>query len=181
MVCMASLFHSRNAVSQHVAHTSPPSRHSAVLVHQVILLHSSAVALFTAEPAVLWLCRHQDGKDAVRHFQKQAKKANEKRYGLFPLEPSFRRDLYQKGIQLGLDGSIVGDDMTVYVPDWMSMELPHPMQEIDYFHGMLDGHAVCQTMGDEVGLYDIKMLNPDVGFVAFNIRKIQRLFRSRRP
>ena len=178
---MASLFHSRNAVSQHVAHTSPPSRHSAVLVHQVILLHSSAVALFTAEPAVLWLCRHQDGKDAVRHFQKQAKKANEKRYGLFPLEPSFRRDLYQKGIQLGLDGSIVGDDMTVYVPDWMSMELPHPMQEIDYFHGMLDGHAVCQTMEDEVGLYDINMLNPDVGFVAFNIRKIQRLFRSRRP
>ena len=41
--------------------------------HQVILLHSCAVALFTAEPAVLWLCRYQNGKDAVRHFQKQAK------------------------------------------------------------------------------------------------------------
>ena len=150
-------------------------------VHQVILSHSSAVALFTAEPAVLWLCRRQDGKDAVGHFQKQAKKANEKRDGLFPLEPSLRRDLYyQKGIQLGLDGSIVDDGMTVYVPDWMSMELPHPMQEIDYFHGMCDGHAVCQTMEDE-DLYDINMLNPDVGFVAFNIRKIQRLFRPRRP
>ena len=177
MVCMAILFHSRNTVSQHVAHTSPPSRHSAVLADQVILLHSSAVALFTAEPDVLWLCRHQNGKDAVSHFQKQA----EKRKGLFPLEPSFRRDLYQRNILLGLDGSIVNDGMMVYVPDWMSMELSHPMQEIDYFHGMLDGHAMCQTVEDEVNLKDINMLNPDVGFVAFNIRKIQRLFRSRRP
>ena len=116
--------------------------------------------------------------DEVLDKEHEESEANEKRDGLFPLEPSFRRDLYHRGILLGLDGSIVNDGMMVYVPDWMSMELPRPMQEIDYFHGMLNGHAMCQTTEDEVGLYDINMLNPDVGFVAFKIRKIQRLFRQ---
>ena len=77
---------------------------------------------------------------------------------------------------LGLDGSIVKDGMRVYVPAWKHLELSDPMVHIDYFHGMQEEHVICQTMGDELDLYDINMLNPGVGFVAFRIRTIQRLF-----
>ena len=61
----------RSAVSQRVASTSPPSPHSARLAHAAIVQHASALAFLTREPAVLWLCRGQESKEAVMHFQKQ--------------------------------------------------------------------------------------------------------------
>ena len=172
-------FHSRNAVSQRVAHTSSPSLVSAVIARRVIWENASALALLTAEPAVLWSCHHLDAKEVVEHFKKRAQIAKLRRDGLFPMETWFRCQLFERQIQLGLDGSILNDGMTVYVPDWTSMGFLHPRQELDYFYGMYEGHAMAQTMEDEWVLSDMEMLNPHVGFVALRIRKIQKLFRSR--
>ena len=68
----------RSAVSQRVASTSPPSPHSAMLAHAAIVQHASALAFLTREPAVLWLCRGQESKEAVMHFQKRAREREDR-------------------------------------------------------------------------------------------------------
>ena len=63
----------RIAVSQGDASTSPPSPDIAMTAHAAMVLHASALAFLTREPAVLWLCRHQESREAVQHFQKQVR------------------------------------------------------------------------------------------------------------
>jgi len=58
----------RIAVSQRNASTSPPLPELARTAHAAMVLHASALALLTREPAVLWLCRHQESRGAVQHF-----------------------------------------------------------------------------------------------------------------
>ena len=58
----------RSAVSQRVASTSPPSPDSAMLAHAAIVQHASALAFLTREPAVLWLCRHQERNKAESSY-----------------------------------------------------------------------------------------------------------------
>ena len=76
------LLHNRkpdsSAVSQRVASTSPPSPDSAMLAHAAIVQHASALAFLTREPAVLWLCRHQERNEAVMHFQKQEREKEDR-------------------------------------------------------------------------------------------------------
>ena len=71
----------RSAVSQRVASTSRPSPDSAMLAHAAIVQHASALALLTREPAVLWLCRHQESNEAVQHFQKEVKYSEDRLRG----------------------------------------------------------------------------------------------------
>ena len=68
----------RSAVSQRVVGTSPPSPDNAMLANAVIVQHASALAFLTREPAVLWLCRHQESNEAVMHFQKQARESEDR-------------------------------------------------------------------------------------------------------
>ena len=72
------LLHNRSAVSQRVATTSAPSLHSVMLAHLTIMERASALAFLTGEPAVLWLCRHQERNEATMHFQKQAREADDR-------------------------------------------------------------------------------------------------------
>ena len=75
----------RSAVSQRAASTSPPCPETAMLAHAAIVQHASALALVTREPAVLWLCRHQESNEAVMHFQKQARE-KENRFAEYIME-----------------------------------------------------------------------------------------------
>ena len=59
----------RNAVSLRDANRSPPSPDNAMLAHAVFIQHAAALAFLTREPAVLWLCRGQQSKEAVLHFK----------------------------------------------------------------------------------------------------------------
>ena len=49
-----------------------------MLVHAAIVQHASALAFLTREPAVLSLCRGQESKEAVMHFQKQAREREDR-------------------------------------------------------------------------------------------------------
>ena len=92
------------------------------------------------------------------------------------LETSSRRCLYDRGIQLGVDGSLLQDGMWVYVPQSRLYNFVNPMQQVDYFHGLTPSqqNAVFQTTPDEHDLLDVQALNPKVGVVACRICRIQR-------
>ena len=55
----------------------------------------------------------------------------------FP-RPTDEYDLFKHGIQLGFDGSLVRDNMLVYVLGVCDYGAS-PVQEIDYFHGLACG------------------------------------------
>ena len=57
--------------SQGVASTSHTSSENNMLSYEVMVQHASTLALFNDAPAVLWLCRYQERKEAVVSFQKK--------------------------------------------------------------------------------------------------------------
>ena len=71
----------RSAVSQRGASTSPPSPEIAMTAHAAMVQHASALAFLTREPAVLWLCRHQESNDAVQYFQKEVQDSEDRLTG----------------------------------------------------------------------------------------------------
>ena len=79
---------------------------------------------------------------------------------------------------LGRDDSMLQDSDTVYVVKHWIFDLPSPISEIDYFHGVVDGYVIAQ-MGDrkiDIRAYDMISTNT---WVAKEICRIQQLFRKR--
>ena len=57
--------------------------------------HASALAFLTREPAVLWLCRHQESSQEVMHVQKQTWE-KEDRFAEYIMEELACADPYAK-------------------------------------------------------------------------------------
>ena len=54
-----------------------------------------------------------------------------------------------------------------------------PIQEVDYFHGEIDGYVIAEMCCDEIDVRALDMLHAN-GCFAKAVRYIQRLFRTRR-
>ena len=88
-------------------------------------------------------------------------------------EESFRRE-----IQIGYDGSIVNDGDFVYILDVVAFG-ENPVQEIDYFHGLVAGVPLAQMVdGSEISASD--MIGLQNGFTAIRMRNFQRRWKERR-
>ena len=102
----------------------------------------------------------------------------------FP-RPSYEKALCNPGKRLyvGFDGSVVGDNCWVYVlgacKETTNVD---PVQQIDYFHGFIDGIPIAQSM-DDWDIPAMNMISISSGFTVQRITALQRrwrLIRSRR-
>ena len=92
--------------------------------------------------------------------------------------PAQQESLFDRDIQLGADGSLVRDGDVVLIL--------HPtrrlcfMDQIDYFHGMINDEPIAQTMSD----YDFAAIEMvgirRTGFVVRRFAHVQRRWRLRR-
>ena len=85
--------------------------------------------------------------------------------------------LFRKGIQLGFDGSLVDDGDRVYVLGINSQWGEHPVQQIDYFHGMVGGAPIAKMMDDSY-CSATHMIALQRGFTAIRITNVQRRWRQ---
>ena len=117
--------------------------------------------------------------------------------------PENEADLFDRWIQVGLDGSVVKDDQLVYVlsNSPMRKEDGHgPIQRIDYFHGLKRpfrdifgtpqaqmhadeadvGIPIAQMHTDEANVLATEMISINGGFTVQRIKKFQKKWRARR-
>ena len=90
----------------------------------------------------------------------------------FP-RPHDEYGLFRRQIQVGFDGSLVKDNMRVYV-------LTNPcrgVQRVDYFHGLVDGVPMSQLCGDEADVSATEMINISKGYTTVRIIHLQRRVR----
>ena len=108
-----------------------------------------------------------------------------------PIQPFSRphdeESLYKKGVQIGFDGSLVGDRMTVYVlalrrvnPYGVATAYIRGIRKVDYFHGLINGIPMAQMYSDKAAVSAIEMINISRGFTALRIANFQRRWRLRR-
>ena len=104
----------------------------------------------------------------------------------FP-RPHDERDLFFKGIVVGLDGSLLFDGLNAYVlaRHGMRAEDGHgPIQKIDYFvsdHGKRHGTPMAQMCKDEEYVHATEMISNYRGFTVQRVMNFQRRWRARRP
>ena len=87
-------------------------------------------------------------------------------------------ELFRRGIQIGYDGSIVNDGDFVYILDAVAFG-ENPIQEIDYFHGLIADVPMAQ-MVDDSDILASDMIGLQNGFTAIRIRNFQRRWKERR-
>ena len=86
---------------------------------------------------------------------------------------------------IGRDDSELFDGDFVFVVDHTARSCTHdprlkvPIQEVDYFHGTIDGCVIAQLCYHKVDVFANQMLHLS-GCFAKAMRYIQRLFRARR-
>ena len=96
----------------------------------------------------------------------------------FP-RPSCENCLFNRGIYMGFDGSVVRDDSWVYVLGAL-LDYEPPVQQIDYFHGFTAcGIPVAQMM-DDSDITAVGMISISTGFTVQRITAVQRRWRLRR-
>ena len=79
---------------------------------------------------------------------------------------------------LGRDDSMLQDSDTVYVVKHWNFDLPSPISEIDYFHGVVDGYVRAQMEDREIDIRAYDMISTNT-WVAKEMCRIQQLFRKR--
>jgi hypothetical protein len=79
---------------------------------------------------------------------------------------------------LGRDDSMLQDSDTVYVVKHWKFDLPSPISEIDYFHGVLHGYVIAQMGDREIDTRAYDMISTNT-WVAKEMCRIQQLFRKR--
>ena len=87
--------------------------------------------------------------------------------------------LWTKGLVLGRDGTMLYDGDSVYVVNHEVYGFDDPIQEIDYFHGLIMGEPIAQMAEDEVDVCASDMIGLDGMFVRCMV-KMQLCFRKRR-
>ena len=101
----------------------------------------------------------------------------------FP-RPHDERDLFFKGIVVGLDGSLLFDNRSAYVLAWHGMRAEDghgPIQKIDYFHGLIDGIPVAQMYTKKEDVHATEMISTYGGFTVQRVINFQRRWRVHRP
>ena len=104
----------------------------------------------------------------------------------FP-RPHDEMDLFDKGIVVGLDGSLLFDGLNAYVlaRHGMRAEDGHgPIQKIDYFvsdHGLRHGIPMAQMCKDEEYVHATEIISKYGGFTVQRVINFQRRWRVRRP
>ena len=100
----------------------------------------------------------------------------------FP-RPFDERRLFNRKIQVGFDGSLVRDGMDVYVlGNYCGLRKVYKfgVRKVDYFHGLIDGVAICQMRDNEEDIFATEMINISKGYTAVRIIHLQRRWRRRR-
>ena len=95
--------------------------------------------------------------------------------------PLDERWLFRRGVVVGFDGGLLSSDMRVFVvPRYRMYPYSCPseetIQEVDYFHGLIDGMPVAQMAGDEMDMPAIAFIGSN-GFVGKCVTHIQRRWR----
>ena len=89
---------------------------------------------------------------------------------------SYRR--FQRDIQFGRDGSIIRDNMWIFVlPGQEPAKGRQPIRKIDYFYSIKNGNPIAQMAGDKISLGADEMINLCKGRTAYAIRTLQRRWR----
>ena len=108
---------------------------------------------------------------------------------LFPSE----RELYDKCLQIGADGSVIRDDAEIYVlaeAREEDMYVLAPRQRVDHFHGLIDGIPMAQLHPPpdwdgpsdyEPNLWAHTMICASSGPAVAAVRRLQHHWRRRRP
>jgi hypothetical protein len=99
--------------------------------------------------------------------------------------PLDERSLYNQGIQIGFDGSLLRDGAEVYVLccayDGFDGSLLSDggggARKLDYFHGLINGVPMGQMEEDEADVSATEMINMSQGFTALRITNLQRRWR----
>ena len=96
-------------------------------------------------------------------------------------DPAVIRELFDRGIIIGRDGSLLADGgLFLFFDDHRKLEAP---LRIDYFHGIgYRDQPVCQTLADEDDCHADEMISLDwrYGFCFRRITHLQRRFRRPR-
>ena len=102
--------------------------------------------------------------------------------GPFP-RPFDEDSLFRKKIQVGFDGSLVGDSMDVYVlGNYRGLREVYNfgVRKVDYFHGLIRGVPMCQMWETEECVSATEMINISKGYTVQRIIHLQRRWRRRR-
>ena len=99
---------------------------------------------------------------------------------------AFVRELFGRGIVLGLDGSLLDDGDLVFVVNpmcngvWREWnEDDHlTLRKIDYWHGVVGDQAVCQMCRDETNYAADELISACHGFTAQRITHLQKRWRQ---
>ena len=108
---------------------------------------------------------------------------------IFPFpRPLDEFGLFRRGVQVGFDGSLLDDNMVVYVvPRYRVVRYPcyrsakEATRKIDYFHGCAPFRydrpmPMCQMFKDKADFPAVALVGPS-GFVGRRIIHIQRIWR----
>ena len=85
-----------------------------------------------------------------------------------------QREFFNRGIQLGADGSVIRDGNRVYVINTL---LEEKIQTVDYFHGCIGGLPICQIVWDDSDYAASDLISCDRGFVVRRITHLQTRMR----
>ena len=99
---------------------------------------------------------------------------------------AFVRELFGRGIVLGLDGSLLDNGDLVFVVNpicngvWREWdEDDHlTLRKIDYWHGVVGDQAVCQMCRDETNYAADELISACHGFTAQRITHLQKRWRQ---
>ena len=85
----------------------------------------------------------------------------------------------QSGSVLGRDDTLLHDQSYVFVVDHISYDLPAPIQQVDYFHGVVDGYVIAQLDYQKCDVFAYDMIHMRGSF-AMAVRYIQRIFKAKK-
>jgi hypothetical protein len=94
--------------------------------------------------------------------------------------PCARRQYYEQGFALGLDGSLLSflqDCSMVYVHPSFREHDDRCLVQIDYFHGCRLNSQFQTADEEESDMRDCDVISAQVGIIAHRVRTIQRRFR----